>query len=148
MISVLEIKTAMVDKIKEKFPVSNGYKYYGVSVKEGQETPCFFTQILPTSSEQETTNTIDSGYLFTITYFQKKNDEVDQLEKVDTFKKMFTGKIAVGERFVQVNDFDFEYIGRDRNILQMSFSITFKDVIEKQTTAEEIKEVAIKTNNE
>lgn len=142
MISVVELKKALVDVIRSKYGKS--YKYYGIEVTEGYEKPSFFTQIVPVEMENVTTNFADSAYSFVITYFQKQIDEADALQKVSELREAFGLKVKVEDRYVSVTDFDYEFVGEKNNILQMSLNVSFKDGIKKEETHQVMKELGVK----
>ena len=86
MISVVELKKALVDVIRSKYGKS--YKYYGIEVTEGYEKPSFFTQIVPVEMENVTTNFADSAYSFVVTYFQKKSMKRMPFKRYLNFEKL------------------------------------------------------------
>ena len=131
IIPVKTVKAAMLDVLKKTF--GNDYKYYGAEVKEGYKKPSFFTQITPVQLEPYTKNVAKSGYLFVITYFQTAVNEADMLDKVCQIREAFGNKVAIGNRQVNVTDYDFEFVGEHADILQVSITIDFfEDVAKKQ----------------
>lgn len=120
------------------------YKYYGIEVTEGYDKPSFFTQIVPVQMENVTTNFTDSAYSFVITYFQELIDEEDALQKVSELREAFGLKVKVEDRYVNVTDFDYDFVGEKNNILQMSLNVSFKDGIEKEKTHQVMKELGVK----
>lgn len=129
MISVAEVKKTMIGILKGKY--GNAYKYYGIEVTEGYEKPAFFTQLVPIRLQGETKNAADSAYSFVITYFQKKIDEVDALTKLSEIREAYGLKLRIGDRYVNVDDVDYDFVGERNNILQITVGISFKEKVMK-----------------
>lgn len=141
MITVVELKKALIDVIKNKYGKS--YKYYGNEVTEGYDKPSFFTQIVPVQNENVTTNFSERKYSFVITYFQKEIDEEDALTKFSELVEAFGLKVKVNNRYVNVSDFDYEFIGEKNNILQMSLNVSYMDGIKKENTHQIMNKLSV-----
>lgn len=141
MITVVKLKKALIDVIKNKYGKS--YKYYGNEVTEGYDKPSFFTQLLSVNSNNVTTNFAERKYLFVITYFQKQIDEADALAKFSELVEAFGLKVKVNDRYVNVSDFAYEFVGEKSNILQMSLNVSFMDGIKKEETHQTMKELSV-----
>lgn len=138
--TLLELKAALIRKLKTIYPDSM-YRYYGVEVVEGYQKPSFFTQLKPVTLDFANKNATENVLTFYITYFQKEIDEVDMLRKVDEIKDLFGLYLRVGDRAVDISDFDFDYAGNDKNILEISFDLSFYGNIMKEEETELISEV-------
>ena len=146
MISIVDLKAALNGVIQNKY--GNSYKYYGNEVTEGYVKPSFFTQLLPVQLGNVTTNFSEKRFSFIITYFQKKVDEADALTKVDELMEAFGLKVKVGDRYVNVSDFEYDFIGEKSNILQMSLNVSFLDGIKKEETHQLMNELGLKQRME
>lgn len=127
----VEIKKSVNKLLREKYP---SYKVYGKEIKEGYETPAFFTEILDKGSRPETRNFAAGSFTIKITYFQSTKNELDQLVKVDEIKDLFGLIFLVGERRLTVGEFSHDFIGEYSDILQISIDIDYKENTEKTNT--------------
>lgn len=130
MIQMQEVKKEMIQVIKNLYP--KGYRFYGAEVTEGYEKPSFFTQILPEKMENETKNLRSNTLMFVVTYFQKAVDEADMLEKAREIRNAFGLKVKVDDRYINVIDFDYDFVGSDDNILQMRITVSFYEQIPRE----------------
>jgi hypothetical protein len=64
---------------------------------------------------------------------QGKLDEADMLDKVEEIRNLFGQYVKINDRAVDVTEFDFDYVGTDRNILEISLDIEWFDKIEHET---------------
>lgn len=145
--TLLELKKALVQKMQTLYP-STEYRYYGVEVVEGYVKPAFFTQLKPVTMDFANKNSTENVLAFYITYFQKQTDEADMLRKVDGIRALFGQYLQVGGRAVDITDFSFDYVGNDRNILEVSFDLEFFGKLEQETGAELISAVETKVEME
>lgn len=70
------------------------------------------------------------------------------LRKVDELRELFGQYLMVGKRAVDISNFDFDYAGNDKNILEISFDLEFFGKIETKNTAPTITEVETKVEME
>ena len=142
MISIVDLKAALNGVIQNKY--GSSYKYYGIEITEGYEKPSFFTQLLPVNLNPITTNFSEKRFSFIITYFSKKVDEEDSLTKVSELMDAFGLKVKVKDRYVNVSEFEYEFVGEKSNILQMSLNVSFMDEIKKEETQQLMNELGVK----
>ena len=128
--------------LKGRYPPPQ-YKIYGKEIREGYDTPCFFTEILDGGSMAETKNFAKGSFTIKITYFQKIKSELDQLEKVDEIKDLFGLVFSVGDRKLTVGEFSHDFTGEYQDILQISVEIDFKENTQKEDTAPTASEVGV-----
>lgn len=145
--TLIELKKALIEKMKTKYPEST-YRYYGIEVVEGYQKPSFFTQLKPITLDFSNRNSTENVLTFYITYFQKEINEADMLRKVDELRELFGQYLMVGKRAVDISNFDFDYAGNDKNILEISFDLEFFGKIETKNTAPTITEVETKVEME
>ncbi|MDE6617021.1 MAG: hypothetical protein K2K35_10670 [Lachnospiraceae bacterium] len=131
-IKFTEIKKAVNSLLHEKYPA---YKIYGLEVKEGYETPSFFTEIIDKGSSMETKNFASGGFTVKITYFQKEKNEADQLEKADEIKELFGLVFQVGKRRLTTGEYSHSFVGEYSDILQINIDFDYKENIQKEDTA-------------
>lgn len=118
--------------LSSKYPE---YKIYGKEIKEGYETPSFFTEIVDRGSRAETKNFASGGFTVKVTYFQKVKNELDQLKKVDEIKDLFGLIFFVGKRRLVVGEYSHDFIGEYSDILQISIDIDYKENTKKEDAA-------------
>ena len=142
--TLLELKKALIQKMQTLYPATE-YRYYGIEVVEGYAKPAFFTQLKPVTMDSANKNSTENVLAFYITYFRKQTDEVDMLRKIDGIRELFGSFIRVGDRAVDITDFSFDYVGNDRNILEVSFDLEFFGKLEQEADAEMIGAVITTT---
>lgn len=132
-IKYTDIKKAINELLSKKYAPPD-YRIYGREIREGYQTPCFFTEILDRGSRAETKNFTKGGFTVKITYFQKEKNECDQLEKVDEIKDLFGLIFFIGDRRLTMGEFSHDYIGEYQDILQISIDIDYMENTQKEDT--------------
>lgn len=140
-IKFTDVKKAMNTLLQSKYP---DYKIYGKEIKEGYDTPSFFTEILDKGSRAETKNFARGGMTLKITYFQKEVNELDQLEKIDEIKELFGMVFSAADRKLTVGEFSSEFIGEYQDILQISIDIDYKENTQKEDMTLPAAEVKVR----
>ena len=129
------------------FPKSE-YKYYSMDVVEGFDRPCFFTQLKPVDTNPQNFNTRNNILTFYITHFQKEVDEYEMLSVIDQLRNLFGLAVKIGDRAVKVDNFEWDYVGTDRNIVEISVDIQWMDKIERVETEEIVEKIQTNTKTE
>lgn len=131
-----EVKTGLLTLMQTKYP---DYKYYSMAVVEDFDRPSFFTQIKPVDTTPINYNSRMSIYAFYITVFQEEVDEVALLDVIDTLRDLFELSVRIksaeGNRSVDVNDFEFDFVGTDRNVAQIIVTLQWQDRIDHTNNA-------------
>jgi hypothetical protein len=145
MITETELKTAIIDLLKIKYP-NPPYSYYGVEVTEGYQVPAFFVDLRLRGMSDETINIVSKTYDVYITHFPKKVKEVAYLNMVTDVELLLTTRDArkrkprmtlkVGERYIKVDDFSYDYAGKKKNLLQIEGAMMFNDFFEESSDYE------------
>jgi len=140
MITETELKKAVIDLLKEAYPAPK-YRYYGIEVSEGYQRPAFFVDLRLRSRNDETANIISKMYDVTITHFPKRiketvytamiDDIAALLMQKDTRKRKPRMTLKVGDRYIKVEDYAYDYAGKNNNLLQIEWSMTFCDFAEE-----------------
>lgn len=139
MIRITDIYASVSALLKGEY----GYKIYGNEVLEGFKKPSFFVQLLPVTVSNASTNFHEESYSIIITYFQAQPDSLDNYKKVDRIRELFGQKLRIGERFVNVTDFSFNFAGNNDDVLQITVEIEFLNGIRKIDTNPKVREVNI-----
>lgn len=132
MITIIEIKKAVIQLLKKEFP---DVTIYGNEVREGYQTPSFFVQIIPITMCHETVNFNYYKYLIVITCFPKQASEVEHYQMVQRLERVIGRKLLIQTRKIETDEFEFELVGEERNILQISFSLSYHEKEKRTSTA-------------
>lgn len=111
-----------------KYPTTK-YKYYSMAVVEGYDRPCFFTQIRPINTSPVNYNTCHHQVVFYITILQKQVDEEEMLRMIQEIQDLFGLNVKIGEKSLNVTDFDWQYAGTDRNVPEVSIELEWLEKI-------------------
>lgn len=123
-----ELKIALIELMQSKYPKSK-YKYYSNAVVENYQRPCFFTQLRLTPQEPGNYNTRQNRASFYIDFMQKSINEAEQLDLIDDLRDLFGLFVKVGDRAVDVVNFEYDYTGTDRNVLEIAIDLEWSDRI-------------------
>lgn len=145
--TLAELKKGLLSHMMTIFP-SDKYKYYSMDVIEGIERPCFFTQLKPVDTDPQNYNSRNNLLTFYINYLQTEIDEIDLLEKIDQLRNLFGLAVKIGDRAVKVNSFEWDFIGTNRNIAEISVDIQWMDKFERAETEQIIESVQTNTRME
>lgn len=145
--TLVELKKGLIKRMQTRYP-PDMYRYYGIEVVEGYVRPAFFTQLRPVSMEDANLNSTENILTFYINYFQKRPDEADILRKVDEIRKLFRHCVKIGDRAVDISGFSYDFIGSDKNILEISFDLSFFGKWEKESTETLMESVLANTSLE
>ena len=124
-----ELKKGLLSLMQTIYPETE-YKYYGMDVSEGFERPSFFTQIKPVEMDPNNYNSRNNRVTFFIDYMQEIVDEVDALDKIQQIRDSFGLVVKIGDRAVKVVSYDYDFIGTERNIPEISIDLEWMDRID------------------
>lgn len=142
-----DLKAGLISLLKTRYPEKK-YKYYSKMVVENYERPCFFTQIVPVSNQGENYNTRKKVVLFYITIFQNEVDEAEALDMIDTIQDLFGLAVKIKDRAVDVTDFDWQWIGTEKYMPELSITLEWYDDIIHEDDSPIIGSVAINSRLE
>lgn len=120
----VDIKKDLNKIIKTAYP---NIPIYGNEVKEGYQTPSFFTSLVSFPETYTNKNYASGGFTYKIVYFQNKKDELDQLNVLDSLYAAFGLSVNIGERTLICKEKDFDYIGEKADILEISIKFEFME---------------------
>ncbi len=145
------IKEALISLLKSKY--GSGYKYYSRQVVEGMLLPAFFVDVRLVLKKDETINIVQKEYSCRIIYFQvdpaAEDADADQYAKEEEISKLLVCRdakhnpkgnmvIRVSDRYLMVHDCGVNFIGRENNIMELSFTLEFYDFKEMIKEEEEL----------
>ena len=111
------------------------------------ERPSFVTQIRPIIMEPVNYNSRNNVVALTVTYFQKVASEPDALKVIQTIRDLFGLAVRVRledeTRAVKVTEFEYDFIGTERNIPQITITMEWMDVIAHPDDSELMKNLAL-----
>lgn len=136
--TLTELKAGLVELLKTKYPKC---KYYSTAVVENYSRPCFFTQLKAVDTGVENYNARKNRMIFYITYMPERTDEAETLHMIGELRDLFGLYVKIAGRVVYVENFDWNYIGTDRNIPEMSVELYWLDRIEHNTDEPVIEQV-------
>lgn len=139
MISPKKIKKAYLSILKKVYP---DIKIYGVATVEGYTVPSFFVRSIGLSVGNKVgKNIMLHQYLIDTTYFQLEADEVDAYEKIDRIREAVGDYLNVEGKKVAVNDFEFNFTGKNNDILQITFHVRFYTKRERNEEKDFMQEI-------
>lgn len=130
--TIFDVKKALISKMKTLFS-DDEFNYYSKEVTEGYERPAFFTTLKPISVEPLNYNSQNNQYCFYIDYVQKTEDEADALNVAQKIKDLFGLFVKVGNRAVNVTGFNFDFIGKTKDQLEVAVDLQWIDRIKHNT---------------
>lgn len=137
MITEIDLKKAVQQQLTAAFNIP----CYGMDRKEGLKKPAFFVQMVVATTE--TVNIQTMAAEFFINYLQKKPDEKDALNAATRIRELFIPKVKVKHRKLTAGNYEYSYIGKNGDLMRISFDINFMQQIPK-TPTKPIREVKIR----
>ena len=141
MIELLEVKKSCNKALREAFPK---LKIYGTDVREGMELPSFYTEVVPYTLDYESINLVRQKCGYKITLLEKTPNEEFQLSVFEKIRKVFHLKIKIKEKLVTVSSVEFDYIGAENNIFQITARFEWYDTIAEPKDEETAKELVMR----
>ena len=120
---------------------------YGNETVDKAVPPYFFTEIVPLKSTRETKSLLQRKCSIKITYVQRVVNQADNLEKQEQIfralgmQQRFLDREQNLYRSLLIRDFGFAYIGEHNNILQMEFSLDWREDMTETDREETIRKV-------
>ena len=141
MIELLEVKKSCNAALKEAFP---DYKIYGTDVREGLKLPSFYTEIVPYTLIYESLNLVRQTCGYKITLLEKTPNEELELSVFEKIRKAFHLKVRIKDKLVTVESVEFDYIGAENNIFQITVHFAWFDSIAVEKKEEIVKELIVR----
>lgn len=150
------IKETLIALLKDKYGAA--YKYYSRQVVEGMLLPAFFVDVRLVQRKDETVNIVLKEYSCRIIYFQEdpaaEGADADQYAKEEEIIGLLVCRdpkrnpkggmvLNVGDRYLTVTECGVDFIGRENNIMELSFTLKFYDFKETIKEEEELMEELI-----
>ena len=116
---------------------------YGKETVQGHIRPCFFSEI-SVRNRTKTKKYNENEGVITLTYLQDEPDELDALEKYDAICEAFKLKLKVNNRYINVDGIEYNWTGKDDNILQIEIEISYVDSNDTKKEHEIMKKMELK----
>lgn len=129
MILLAEIYESVTDLLKNKY---ENYSIHGHEITEDFSKPCFFVNFASKSITNESKNYRKMSYTIIITYYPNDPNEVDNLNKIDEIRELLDFKLKVKDRFINITDYAFEFIGDNANTLQIKVTTEYYETVERE----------------
>lgn len=141
MIELLEVKKSCNAALREAFP---DFKIYGTDVREGLKLPAFYTEIVPYTLNYESLNLVRQTCGYKITLLEKTPNEELELSVFEKIRKAFHLKVRIKDKLVSVDSVEFDYIGAENNIFQITVHFQWFDSIAVEKKEETVKELIVR----
>ena len=119
MATLADFKTTINKMLKDNFP---GVRIYSSDTREGFKRPAFFTQIVPVTSNYETTSFESNKMMIVINYFSTDGTEIENLIMHDDIKKAFGMTLKVNQRSFLMQNIRSEIVDE---VLQFRFDLDY-----------------------
>lgn len=129
------------------FPKSQ-YRYYSMAVVERYDRPCFFMQLKATDTSPVNLNVRNMYGTLYIDYFPATVNESEMLEVVEKLQEVFGLAVMVGSRAVYIEGMEWDFIGQERNHLQITVDVLWKVRIRHTVEEPLMRAAEIKTKME
>ena len=141
MIELLDVKKSCNATLREAFP---DFKIYGTDVREGLKLPSFYTEIVPYTLNYESLNLVRQTCGYKITLLEKTPNEELELSVFEKIRKAFHLKVRIKDKLVTVESVEFDYIGAENNIFQITVRFQWFDSIAVEKKEETVKELIVR----
>ena len=119
---------------------------YSDEILEDFAKPCFFIKCLCTNIPQ-TKNITKKRLSIIVTYFPKNTDknEIHYADVMDRLQALFQRGIPVKERYLHVNEFLIERVGKEQDIIQVTIRLDYLErIIRPKEQSELMEEMQMK----
>ena len=140
MITYADIASALGDTLSGLVP---GCGVYSIARTEDFKRPAFFFYLKPILTEAANMRTRHNVVAAYIDYHQKVKDEADMYKVAGKLRDALGFAYKVKSRYLDVTEFDFEFVGKERNIMEMSATFDYFDPIEADDKAELMEEAIV-----
>ena len=140
MIELADLKAACNAVLRRCYPA---YSIYGSDSTEGLDRPGFYTEIIPYYFKYSSKNYADCSAGYKITFLEETPDEVAQLTLVAELRKAFGMTVRVAGRPLLVGQISHDYAGQNNDILQITISFEWVDIMTREEPEEIMQDVDI-----
>jgi hypothetical protein len=137
-----DIVQSVTGTLQTLFPNHN---IYSIARVERLERPAFFFSIKPVVVEPSNRRTRHNVLSLYIDYFQAVKDEADIYDTVTKIRDALGWSYAVGDKgeYVNVMEYDWDFVGSERNVLEINVTLEYFDTVNNDETAPLIEDVDV-----
>lgn len=146
MITQIDLKAALLSKLKTVFSDADYDYYSGTDVFESYKRPSFFTWLELNNFEAVNQRMSKSSYDYIIDYFQPEQDEIDLMIKTTKIQELFVLGFYCKNRHIMIDNFDFNFIGKNNNVAEITVTFSFYDAIAQSEEPDLIDGVDVTIN--
>lgn len=125
MIKLVEIQSAVSDRLKTNFPT---YPVHVGEMPQEMIRPAFFMHILPVSTKMENKYYRNRRINVEIQYFSPNETHLENLDMTDQLNEYFDSFLSVEDRKLMVSETRTRI---ENNVLYFTFDIEFSDSIDE-----------------
>lgn len=142
MVKYNELIRAVNAKLKALYP---NIRRYGVDTVDNAVTPYFFVECVPIGTRYDSLNFGLRRADMKITYVQRTPDQSGALKVFSETEEALGRLLYAGSRKLIIQDFTYDFVGENANILQMSFGLEWYENVNvpDTTPAAEDAEVSV-----
>ena len=137
-----DIVQSVTGTLQSLFPKHN---IYSMARVERLERPAFFFSLKPVIVEPSNRRTRHNVLSLYIDYFQAVKDEADMYDTATKIRDALGWSYAVGDKgeFVNVMEYDWDFVGSERNIMEINVTLEYFDTVNNDETAPLIEDVEV-----
>lgn len=143
MITYGAIARAFTKTLKELFP---DHKVYSIARAEDNDRPAFFFYLKPVIIEASNNRTRRNVLSLYVDYHQKVKGESGMYEAADKIREALGWKYKIPEGYINVTEFDWEFVGRKRDVMELNITLEYYDAIQTDEHADIMESVDVNYN--
>lgn len=140
MITYGAIVRAFTSTLKKLFP---GHKIYSIARAEDMVRPAFFFYLKPVLVEPSNKHTRRNILSLYVDYHQKVKNEAEMYDAAYKIRDALGWKYKIPEGYINVTEFDWEFVGKKRDVIELNITLEYFDTIDDDEHAELIEDVCI-----
>lgn len=145
MITLIDVKKAIITLLKTKYPNHN---YYSIDKIESLERPAIITSVRPLEATHINYNTNKNLINVDILLFQDIISEEDCLIFIEAIRELFGLDFQCNDRRIKCTDYDYDFEGKNDNVLQVTITMEYYNKIREPETKPLITNVECNFSNE
>ena len=140
-----DIARALTKTLTDLFP---GHRIYSMARVEKIERPAFFFSMKPVLVEAANMRTRHNVLSVYIDYFQSVKDEAGMYDAATVIRDTLGWSYPVGDHYVNVQSFDWEFVGTERNVIEISITLDYFDAVDTDEKADLMEDVHVNVETE
>lgn len=137
-----DIQIAVVKILKDNFPNHN---IQSIMKVEQVKRPAFFVYMKPIISEPSGKYARHNIMALYIDYFQDVKNEKDMYDAAYIIRDAMGISFPAGDGYANVMEFDWDFVGSERNIMEISVELEYYDAVGTKEEADTMESLEIIT---